>query len=417
VIDLAARDAARLASLRRMKATATGLLVFMTIVFIVTRALEDEYSWLSYVRATAEAAMVGALADWFAVTALFRHPLGIPIPHTAIIPNRKDAIGRSLGDFVQHEFLAGPLLIERMRSAGLPRRLGTWMADPRNATKLSATAGDALRSILEVLDDAEVQAGLERALRARVEAIPAAPLAGRALTLAVEGGYHRELVDTLLHAAGEFLDENRDALRARLATESPWWVPEPIDDRIFEKVFGGVHRFLDDLEHDPQHDIRRHFDDRLHELAEQLEHSPDMAARGEDLKHELLAHPTVKAWSASLWADVKKELIAASHDPASALRTRMDAGIVAIGARLRDDPSLQAKVERWLEEAVTFLADEYRDEVATFIATTVEKWDAEETTRKIELQVGRDLQFIRINGTVVGGLAGLLIYSVSRALF
>jgi uncharacterized membrane-anchored protein YjiN (DUF445 family) len=416
-VAAAARDEQRRRDLRRMKTVATGLLVAMTVVFVAASALEDRYGGFAYVRATAEAAMVGALADWFAVTALFRHPLGLPIPHTAIVQERKDQIGRSLGDFVEHEFLDGTLLVERVRAAALPARVGAWLSEPSNVSRLSSNAGDVVRAVLEVLNDDDVQAGLELAVVTKVRTVPAAPIAGKALEVAIEGGHHEALVDSVLAATADFLVEHRGVLRERVAVESPWWVPEPIDDRIFDKAFGGLQRFLTDLSHDPTHPLRASFDARLTELAVRLRTSPELATRGEELKEELLAHPSVRAWSSSLWSELKAELVAASHDPSSPLRQRLDEALLGFGERLQADPALQDKVERWLEEAVGYLAAQHRGEVASFIAATVGRWDAEETSRKLELQVGRDLQFIRINGTVVGGLAGLVIFTVGRALF
>ena len=410
-------DDDRVRSLRRMKGFATGLLVLATLVFLVTRAIENDGGWLSYVRAFAEAAMVGALADWFAVTALFRHPLGLPIPHTAIIPNRKDQIGRSLGEFVQGEFLTKEVLQERLAGFDVSHRLGTWLTDPANAHRAGDGAADVLQGVLEVLDDDDVQSALEHLIERRVRATPVAPLVGRAVDLGVEGGYHQRLLDSLLVAVRNFLDDNRDVLRGKLAQESPWWVPEPIDDRIFNKIFSGVHSFLHDVAGHPEHEVRRALDARIVAFAERLKSDPSLVEQGEALKEELLAHPDVRAWLATLWAELKRSLISASNDPESELRIRIDQGLIRLGDRLCSDPTLQNKVNSWVERAVAHLAENYRSEVAELISSTVERWDADATSRKLELQVGRDLQFIRINGTLVGGLAGLVIHAIGNLLF
>ena len=414
---LAGSEAERIESLRRMKRVATGLLILVTIIFAIARANEDGHGWVGYIRAFAEAAMVGALADWFAVTALFRHPLGLPIPHTAIIPHRKDQIGRSLGEFVQGEFLTREVLTERLAGLGVARRLGGWLAEPDNAHLAGDGVSDALRGTLEVLDDQDVQGAIEQLVERRVRATTVAPLIGKAVDLTVEGGHHQRLLDATLTAVGNFLHDNRSAMRDKLARDSPWWVPEPIDDRIFTKIFTGVQSFIAEIVVNPTHEVRGALDSRIVDFAERLKHDPELLAKGEELKDEVLNHPDVRAWMQSLWGEVKGSLIAASSDPTSELRGRIDHGLAQLGNRLTTDAELQAKVDGWVERAVAHLADHYRTEVADLIASTVERWDAQATSRKLELQVGRDLQFIRINGTLVGGLAGLVIHTLGQLLF
>ncbi len=399
-----------------MKLVASGFLVVAAIVYVWARTNEDLGGWVGYVRAFAEAAMIGALADWFAVTALFRHPLGIPIPHTAIIPKRKDQIGRSLGEFVEGNFLTHEILGERLKQAGVGRRLGSWLSHPENARRASEGLGDALKGTLEVLDDREVQAGLERIVEARVDKTSAAPLVGRVVDLAVEGRHHQRLLDAVLTGLGGFLDDNKVTFRQRLDQESPWWVPEPIDDRIFEKIYDAVGRFIADVGAEDDHDVRRSIDVRVAAFAERLRTDPYLLAKGEELKHELLAHPDVRAWLNTLWSGMKRGMIDAATDADSELRERLTASLQRIGERLESDPELQSKVDDWVERSVGYVIEHYRSEVSDLIATTVERWDGESTSRKMELQVGRDLQFIRINGTLVGGLAGLAIHAVGQLL-
>jgi uncharacterized membrane-anchored protein YjiN (DUF445 family) len=407
-------DLRKRAGMVRMKRLALALLVAVTVLFAVAHWQEPHHTWWGYVRAFSEAAMVGALADWFAVTALFRHPLGIPIPHTAIIPHRKDQIGESLGQFVQDNFLTEEVLHDRLAQAQVGRRLGVWLSDPINASKGGTAVADALRGGLEVLDDRDVSATLETLIENKIRTTDIAPLLGRGLELTMEGGHHQRLLDAVLIGLGQFLDDHREVFRSRLATESPWWVPEPIDDRIFQKVLTSAHRFLADIGANPQHEIRRGIDERLHVLAERLRTDPALMAKGEDLKAELLEHRDVRAWLQSLWGEVKAVLLQATGDPESDLRRRLDTSLQQFGNRLAADPALQAKVDDWVQRTAGYVVQHYRGEVADLISSTVAKWDGKATSERLELQVGRDLQFIRINGTLVGGLAGLLIHTVTQ---
>jgi uncharacterized membrane-anchored protein YjiN (DUF445 family) len=408
-------DEVRRRGLRRMKAVALSLLVAAAAIYVATEVAGGD-GWVGYVRAFAEAAMVGALADWFAVTALFRYPLGLPIPHTAIIPKRKDQIGRSLGEFVEGNFLTHEVLSERLAQAGVGRRLGHWLSQPQNARRASEGLGDALRGTLEVLDDKEVQEGLERIVRHRIDATPVAPLVGRAIDLSIDGGHHQRLLDAVLVGLEGFLDDNRATFRERLDRESPWWVPEPIDDRIFEKIYSAVGRFLAEVGHNPDHEVRHSIETRVEAFAERLKADPQLLAKGEAFKAELLEHPDVRKWLETLWLGVKRGMVAAADDPDSELRTRMTSSFQQIGERLAAEPELQRKVDDWVERSVGYVVEHYRSEVSDLIATTVERWDGESTARKMELQVGRDLQFIRINGTLVGGVAGVLIHTLTVLL-
>ena len=411
-------ELARRRDLRRMKGVATGLLVLAAVVYLVARANEDGGpGWVGYVRAFAEAAMVGALADWFAVTALFRYPLGLPIPHTAIIPRRKDQIGRSLGEFVEGNFLTREVLAERLQGVHPGRRVGQWLTVPEHAARASGIAGDAAKGLIEVLDDRDVQGALGGMVERRLRRVDAAPLLARAVDVSVEGGHHQRLLDGGLRGVATFLEENRATLRGRLTKESPWWVPEPLDDRIFNKIFSGVQHFLAEVGDDPDHEVRRSIEARVIELAERLRTDPEMIARVEELKDELLSHPEVQRWFESLWGSVKHATIEAAGNPTSELRVRVTDGLRTLGERLVADEELQAKIDDWLERALAYVVDNYKSEVADLIATTVERWDSKDTSRRIELQVGRDLQFIRINGTVVGGIAGVLIHTVGNLAF
>ncbi len=407
-------DLERADALRRMKIVATGLFVLALVVFIVAEANEGRATWIGYLRAFSEAAMVGALADWFAVTALFRHPLGIPIPHTAIVPNRKDEIGRGLGEFVEGNFLNRDVLDERLAEARLAERIGSWLAEPVNARRLADALADAVAGVVEVLDDTELQSGIEHAVERRVQRTEAAPLAAKVLQASITSGHHQRLLDAVLVGLEGFLDDNRQTFRSRLEEESPWWVPESIDDRIFEKIYDAVSRFIADVGADPDHEVRQSIDKRLAMFVVRLAEDPELARKAEQLKAELLEHPEVRAWIGSLWAEMRDGITRLAAEPHGELRQRISSSLERIGTRLVTDVDLQRRVDGWLERGIHYIVEHYRNEVANFIATTIERWDPETTSQRMELQVGRDLQFIRINGTIVGGLAGLVIHTITE---
>jgi len=368
------------------------------------------------VAAAAEAGMVGALADWFAVTALFRHPLGLPIPHTAIIPTKKDQIGEGLGEFVQSNFLTGPVLADKLRQIGISRRIGQIISEPANARRLGDTIGAAVEGATEIMNDDDVQAALDSLIMSRVRATPAAPILAKVLDIAVEGGNHQHMLTAGLKGMTKFLDENKAVFRQKVSEESPDWVPNWVDDRIFTKLFTGVQSFIHDVAVDEDHELRQQFDARIKEYAEDLRTNPATAAKVDAIKEDILSHPAVKEWSASLWASIKRNLIDLSKDPDSALRQQIESTIMKFGTMLIADETLRGKIDGWVERALLYVVDQYKGDIADLVSGTIARWDTDETSRRIELQVGRDLQFIRINGTVVGALAGLVIYSLAQLI-
>lgn len=410
------REQERRHQLKRMKRRATGMLVVMTAFFLVITVFTDGTGVWGYLQAMAEASMVGGLADWFAVTALFRHPLGIPIPHTAVIVERKDEFGRTLGEFVQENFLSAGVITERVRNAHVVQRAAEWLSKPDNATQLSGHAADLAVGLADLVNDEDVHRLVDEELSAAVERLPLASLAGRGLEMMTAENRHHELLDAILRGLERFLDDSRETLRARFAEEAPWWLPDAVDDRIFERLFDGVCRLLHDVNRDPNHEVRKQFDTWVTSLIDRLEHSPEMQERVDELKREVLEHPQLREWSGSLWGEVKQVLREQAAEPDSELRKRIADGVQALGRRLCDDGALREKAEQMIEDGVSFLAENFHDELAELISGTVERWDASETSQKLELLLGRDLQWIRINGTVVGGLAGLVIHAIAQAL-
>jgi uncharacterized membrane-anchored protein YjiN (DUF445 family) len=406
-------EEARSQRLVLMRRRATGMLAVVTLMFIAV-TITGAHGWLGYVQATAEASMVGALADWFAVVALFRHPLGIPIPHTAIIPERKNQFGETLGDFVQSSFLTPETITERVRAGAVGNRLGAWLAQPANADRIARHIVDAALTAADLVKDEDVHHALEQFVREQLDKLDLAPLAGRALTIATEDGRHRELVDAGIRGLDLYLDAHRDELHDRFGQSSPWWLPGAVEDRIVDRLIDGVRAVLAQMATDPNHHLRREIDDRLAALARELQTSPDLKARADQFKRDLVDQPALRDWVINQWADIKHQLRDQAEDPDSTLRHRLSTATAAIGERLRDDAALSDRVNEAVEAGARYVAEQFSDEIGNIVTTTIERWDAEETARRLELLLGPDLQFIRINGTVVGGLAGLVLHTIAQ---
>ncbi|MBI5017589.1 MAG: DUF445 domain-containing protein [Deltaproteobacteria bacterium] len=409
-------DHARQVDLTAMKRRATGLLAMSAGVFLVATLLDARYPWLLYVRATAEAAMVGGIADWFAVTALFRHPLGLPIPHTAIIPARKDRIGHSLGAFVQNNFLSRDVVSARLSALRPGERTARWLCRPENSALVARHLAAGLAGPLRVLRDEDVQQILERSLASWIGSVRVAPVLGKILWLFTAGDRHQDLLDVALRAAARFVTQNEELIRERIRNESPWWIPERIDARIHEKIVRGIATTLQQISEDPNHPLRVRYDGAFRELIDRLQASAELGERLEKLKAELVQQAAVRQFSASVWRDLKGRLLRFAEGKDEWAPGAIQRGMSAVAAAVLSDPALLAKIETWLQDAVLYAVEQYRGEVQQFISHTVSQWDAGATSQKIELQVGRDLQFLRINGTLVGGIVGLALQVLSSFL-
>ncbi|WRZ81986.1 DUF445 domain-containing protein [Streptomyces sp. NBC_01022] len=412
-----AADEEKRRGVRRMKTTATGLLLLVALVYVLATWAKNEGvgGWPGFVAAAAEAGMVGALADWFAVTALFKRPLGLPIPHTAIIPTKKDQLGASLGSFVGENFLSGGVVRDRIHSLSIGGRLGAWLAEPEHADRVTAELSTALRGALTVLRDADVQAVVGEAITRRANAAEVGPGLGKMLEKVVADGGHRKVVDLICVRAHDWLVEHNDSVMDAVQGGAPGWTPRFVDKRVGERVYKELLRFLTEMRDMPGHPARGSIDTFLTDFAADLQTDSETRARVERLKSEILGRGEVQDVIASAWSSVRTMVIAAAEDERSELRLRARASLMALGARLATDGRLQAKLEGWVEDAAVYVVTTYRAEITSLISDTVAGWDADQTSKKIEAHIGRDLQFIRINGTVVGALAGLVIYSVSRA--
>ncbi len=413
----AERDEERRRGVRRMKLIASAFLLVATVVYGLARWAQESGAggWAGYLAAAAEAGMVGGLADWFAVTALFRRPMGLPIPHTAIIPTKKDVLGASLGEFVGENFLSQDVVRERLRSVGIAGRLGGWLAEPANADKVTEQASAALRGVLTVLRDSDVQAVVGEAITRRADAQEVAPGLGKMLERVVADGGHRRMVDLICVRAHDWLVEHGDQVMGAVKEGAPGWTPRFVDRKVGERVYRELLRFVTEMRDSREHPARGAVDKFLGDFARELQSDPDTRARVERAKTDLLARGEVQDLIASAWGSVRAMVVAAAEDERSELRLRTRASLLSLGRRLGSDERLRAKVDTWLEDAAVYLVTTYRAEITSLISETVAGWDADLTSRKIEAHVGRDLQFIRINGTVVGALAGLVIYAVSQA--
>ena len=402
--------------LDQMKRRATGLLVLASVIYVAARALESRYHWVGYIRAMAEAAMIGGLADWFAVTALFRHPLGLPIPHTAIIPARKDRVAKTLGNFVQHNFLTREVIEARLQTLRIGERLASWIAQPENARTIARQTAKALSAGAQVLRDDDVQTLIDRGIADGIRNARVAPIAGKLLSVVTHENRHQELLDEALVLVARTVEQNHDLIRERVEHESPWWVPTAVDRKIFLKIVTSIERALVEIRDDPNHPLRERFDHALRTFIDNLQNSPETGARAEELKNEFLDADSVRRFSASLWVDAKAALLryAEEKDPEAVAGGAMERALTAFGQAVLSDEALMRKIDGFVTDVAVFLVERYQQDIAGLITHTVQNWDADVTTRRIELAIGRDLQYIRINGTLVGALAGLLIYTISQ---
>ncbi len=394
---------------------ATALLAGATVLFAVVTAVGAHGVLLGYVQAGAEASMVGGIADWFAVTALFRHPLGVPIPHTALIVERKDQFAATLGQFVQANFLSADVLAERIRSVHLVPRLAAWLADEANAERAAGYAADAAVAVAGTLRDEDVQRVITAELTRAVDAVEVAPLAGRVLRVAIAEGHHAELFDTILSGADGYIGSHYEELRELFETERPRWIPEAVYSRVFDRLYLRLRQRLVAMAADPNDQARQQFEAWIAGLPDRLETDPELRARGEQLKRDVLGSAALRDWSSGLWQQAKEGLRAQAADPGSELRRLLAEALSATGQRLGSDRRLQQGLDRMIESGARALADQFHDELAGLVTGTIERWDAAETSSQLELLLGRDLQYIRINGTVVGAAVGLALHAIVLA--
>ncbi|MGV0811410.1 DUF445 domain-containing protein [Mycolicibacterium boenickei] len=414
-----AADAERRRGLRRMKLVALSFLVGATVIFLLCTWAQSRGApgWIGYVRAAAEAGMVGALADWFAVTALFKHPLGIPIPHTAIIKRKKDQLGEGLGTFVRENFMSPEVIATKLRDAEVAGRLGKWLCDRSHAERVAAEASTVLRVGVEMLRDEDVQHVLDRMIVKRIAEPKWGPPIGRVLSTLLQEGRQEALIQLLCDRAFQWSLNSGEVIERVIERDSPTWSPRWVDHLVGDRIHRELMDFTDKVRRNPDHELRRSATRFLFEFADDLQHDEATIQRAENVKEQIMGRDEVARAAETAWAATKRMILESVDDPSSALRTRIADSVIRIGESLRDDVELRDKVDNWIIRGAKHLVAEYGTEITAIITETIERWDADEASRRIELHVGRDLQFIRINGTVVGSLAGLIIYSVAQLLF
>lgn len=412
-------DADRLRNLRRMKAVALGFLIGATVIFLVCRWGQSHGgpAWIGYVGAAAEAGMVGALADWFAVTALFRHPLGLKIPHTAIIPRKKDQLGEGLGQFVRENFLSAEVVETKLRDAGIAGRMGKWLAEPQNADRVAAETSTVLRVGVELLNDEDIQHAIDKTIVKRLAEPQWGPPVGRVLSQLLAENRQEALIQLLCDRAFEWALNAGPTIERVVLRDSPTWSPKFVDQLVGDRIHRELMDFTDKVRRDPNHELRQSATRFLFEFANDLQNDTSTIAKAETVKEQLMARDEVTRAAETAWKTLKRLVIEGVDDPSSALRERIADSVMQIGESLRDDADLRDKVDGWILRGAQHLVTQYGGEATTLITDTIERWDAQEASRRIELHVGRDLQFIRINGTVVGALAGLVIYTIAQLLF
>ncbi|WP_229487910.1 DUF445 domain-containing protein [Pseudoduganella lutea] len=404
-----------LVRLRRIRRIATSLLAAMAAVFVAARLLQPDYPWLGFVAAFAEAAMVGGLADWFAVTALFRHPLGLPIPHTAIIPRNKDRIGANIAEFLEHNFITPDVVRNELKDVDLAGIGARWLADDANNRAVAERIVGTIPAVLNMIEDRDAAAFFGGTLASGMKDVKLAPLTGQVLSVLVANGQHIRLLQKVLGLVGSALEENRGYIRQKVHDHSPKWMPKMVDEKFYERLMDGIQSILDDMA-DENGAWRERFHTAIMELIEKLEESPEYEARLRGLLARGITHPLFREYVAGVWADIRGRLLAASESPESRLLLRTQGALRIFSTALEKNDTVRTKLNEWLKSFATEAIVERRSLIVAVVRKVIDKWDAETISAKLETQVGSDLQFIRINGTLVGGVVGVLLYAISLVL-
>jgi uncharacterized membrane-anchored protein YjiN (DUF445 family) len=397
-----------------MKVVATGLLVAMAAVFLASRALEPQHSWLGYVKAFAEAAMVGGLADWFAVTALFRHPLGLPIPHTAIIPRNKDRIGEALASFLKENFLTPSVVARRMQRLDVAAAAGRFLQTPAGeGTRIRAGASRLIADIFESLDDERLGGIVKGAISSRLRAMEVSPLLGHALASAINDDRHVPMLEAAIRWTARALDANEQLIREMVHKKANWVLKlAGLDAKLADAIIEGLRKLTAEMSTDPAHPVRMKIEEALAQLANDLQARAETRERVEAIKEQLLDNQSVSLWLDALWQKGREAIIRAARNPNAVLAGKLGEVLKTMGGTLEKDPRIRAAINQFARRATVGMAASYGGSIVKLVSETVRGWDARTVTARLESAVGRDLQYIRINGTLVGGLVGLVLHVI-----
>jgi len=402
------------ASLRKTRRFATLLVILMCFIYLGSHFYEQTYSWLSFFRAFAEAAIVGALADWFAVTALFRHPFGLPLPHTAIIPTNKDRIGESLGNFVQKNFLTPEAIREKLQSLDIAGKSAHWLGTPKNSELITVEVCSFIPRVLDALNDEDVKGFIKKNAASALRSFNIATLTGEFFNLLTSHKKHQVLFDQAMVFVANLFDKYKPDLQSKIKQESNLvFVLLGGDTILYNKIVAVIGKTLEEVATDPDHEFRRKFDQVTENFIRELKSSSEYREKIEELRDDVLRNPAVASYLDNIWTDIKELILYDINNPKSVVRTRLKEAITAVYTAVLSDTHIREKLNYWVLNGVISTVSTHRNEISKIIADRVRKWDARTMSRKLELEVGRDLQYIRINGTVIGGCIGLLIHSIS----
>jgi uncharacterized membrane-anchored protein YjiN (DUF445 family) len=395
-----------------MKVVATGLIVLMAAVFVAARALQPQYPWLAYVKAFAEAAMVGGLADWFAVTALFRHPLGLPIPHTAIIPRNKDRIGEALASFIRDNFLIPAVVARRMQRLDVAGAAGRFLQTPAGeGTRIRAGASRLIADIFESLDDERLGGIVKGAISTRLRNSEVSPLLGHALASAINEDRHVPMLEAAIRWMARALDANEQLIREMVKKKANWVLKlAGLETKLADAVIDGLRKLTAEMSTDPAHPVRVKVEEALAQLANDLQTRAETRDRVEAIKEQLLDNRSVGLWLDTLWQKGREAIIRAARNPDAVMAGKLGDVLKSMGGTLEKDPRIRAAINQFARRAVVGMAASYGGSIVKLVSETIRGWDARTVTARLEAAVGRDLQYIRINGTLVGGLVGLILH-------
>lgn len=398
-----------------MRTLATAMLAGMAAVFVAASGLENQHPAWGFVRAFAEAGLVGGIADWFAVTALFRRPLGLPIPHTAIVPRNKDRIGEALASFLRDNFLTPRVVARRMRTLDVAGAVGRFLAQPPTAGdgRLRRGGSRLLADILEALDQERLGGMVKTALAQRIRSVEIAPLLGQTLEAAITSERHVPMVDSIVTWAGRTLDANEDLIRDMVHQRAGRFLRiVGLDEKLADAIVDGLRKLTIDMAVDPDHPIRRKAEEGLANLARNLQQDPETRAKVEAWKSDMVENEAVSAWLDGVWEKARAGLLKGARDPDAALAGKFGEALRQLGETLQAEPRLKAAINQFARRATVGIVASYGDGIVKLVSETVRSWDATTVSDRLEGAVGRDLQYIRINGTLVGGLVGLALHTI-----